>query len=151
MPEIEHAFGLNHGRFYLERLERRGVVLAAWRQDKPVGVVWASLEPADEWIVRLLLRGVPLLYRLRVRDGMRGQGIGTMLLAEAEERLRRAGRKRVAVGVDHKSRRVMDFYRRRGYRRWGFGLLIPTFEESYTGDGRRVLRRDWCRVLVKRL
>ncbi len=151
MPLIRDVLGVDDARFYEEHLGRRGTVLSAWWDDEFLAAVWVSLEPADEWIIRRLLKNVPLLYRLRVRDDRRGEGIGTKLVKAAQAYLWEAGRKRVSVGIDHKGKSVKDFYRHLGYRQWLFGLPVPTFEVAYTADGQRVLRRDRCRMLVMRL
>ena len=80
---------LGQERFFRDRLDqqgrREGELLIAWSDAAAVGDVYLWLSPADEPEVRAFLPGVPLLNHLEVVEYLRRQGIGTKLVARAED------------------------------------------------------------------
>jgi GNAT superfamily N-acetyltransferase len=95
----------------LERLLATGEVVAILAGDPAVGVAVLTLRP-NVWYDG----PVALLDELYVTPGLRGQGIGSLLLEAAETETRRRGGELLEInvdGVDHDARR---FYERHGYR-----------------------------------
>jgi GNAT superfamily N-acetyltransferase len=150
MPTIERVLGHNQAHFYRRRLDRGGVILTAWHENELTGAICVSFEPADEPLIRQHLAGVPLLYRLQVKDGKRSQGIGTGLITQAEQLVKGRNHSTLAFGVDTGNRRPMRLYRRLGYREWDHGE-VDTVRELYTIDGQLDSVPDRCMIFVKRL
>ena len=68
------------------------------------------------------LRPVPeagVLWQLSVHPLLQGLGIGTSLVAELEERIRRHGRPEARLTVEHDNPDAARLYRRLGYREHG--------------------------------
>jgi ribosomal protein S18 acetylase RimI-like enzyme len=132
LPALVDA--LRQEELFVDRLKRqaegRGTLLAAWQSGKIVGVVYLWYEPADEPEVRQRLRGVPLIRNLEVPPANRNRGVGTRILAEAENVLRRRGYRRVALGVTEDNAGAIRLYLRHGYRPWSFDT-VRTDDEEY--------------------
>lgn len=79
------------------------------------------------------------LYWIAVDPQMRGQGIGRLLLAEAERRMAACGAKRIYVETSSTElyRATRRFYERAGYRR---AAVLPDFYR--TGDGKVIYVRE---------
>jgi GNAT superfamily N-acetyltransferase len=92
-----------------------GVLLVAEEEDGPVGLLAMFLrvpqtepdEPPGSYAS---------VSDLVVLPEARGRGIGTVLLARAEERARSAGAATLRLEVMAGNRRARDFYRRHGWR-----------------------------------
>jgi N-acetylglutamate synthase-like GNAT family acetyltransferase len=65
-----------------------------------------------------------MIYRLAVKKSMRGKGIGSMILKEAEKRMKRLGIKEVYLLTDTKDKKLHRFYTDRGYNK---GLSRASF------------------------
>ncbi len=81
------------------------------------------------------LRPVPeagVLWQLAVHPLLQGLGIGTALIAELEDRVRRRGRSEARLGVEHDNPAAHRLYRRLGYREHGSAV-----ESWPIADGRR--------------
>ena len=81
------------------------------------------------------LRPVPeagLLWQLSVHPLLQGLGIGTAMVAELEERIRRRGRTEARLTVEHDNPDAARLYRRLGYREHG-----STIESWPVAGGRR--------------
>ena len=145
---------LGQERYFADRLARqdsgRGMLLVALLDGRPVGGVYLWLEPAEEADVRRYLPGVPLLGHLEVLPELRGRRIGTEIMRVAEERLRRLGHERVALGVDMDNHRAAALYERLGYSHWGYAPA-DTSQEVYHPDGRVERVPEKCYILVKDL
>ncbi|SDR28942.1 Predicted N-acetyltransferase YhbS [Thermostaphylospora chromogena] len=120
--------------FFSDRLRRqrqgRGMLLIALRGAIPVGNVYVWWEPAEEPELRERLPGVPLLTHLEVHPHHRNRGIGTALIREAEDVLRRRGHRRVALGVDVRNVDAQRLYTRLDYTEWPYPpVRVP--EETF--------------------
>ena len=62
---------------------------------------------------------VARLYSIAVGDAARGQGLGAVLLAAAEQEARRRGRRRMRLEVSQRNPGAIRLYERSGYRRIG--------------------------------
>jgi GNAT superfamily N-acetyltransferase len=80
-----------------------------------------------------------------------GQGIGTAIVAAAEEIARRWGRKHIglAVGLDNPNARRL--YERLGYRQWVAGQVLDEWTEKDADSNVIVTHRDPCDYLLKPL
>ena len=81
-------------------------------------------------------RGV--IRHLWVREGRRDEGIGSALLAAAEQRLAERGVEQVTLEVLAENEAARRFYRDRGYRTYRMGLEKELDEsDSRLGEGHR--------------
>jgi GNAT superfamily N-acetyltransferase len=96
-------------RDYLEQQHRGEVVcLIAWHDHFPIGRVllrWLGVE-----------HGCPDIGDLFVREDSRSSGVGSQLLAAAEQRAKERGYQRTGLGVWRDDPRARSLYARRGYR-----------------------------------
>ena len=143
---------MGQGDYFQDRMSRqkvgRGALLVAWMGERAVGDVYVWWDEADEPEIRQYLSGVPLLTHLEVRADLRSQGIGTQLIAGAEELLVARKFSKVALAVEESNERAVALYERCGYRDWGHGLVhcLPYEDERGTPQAAEV-----CRVFVKDL
>jgi GNAT superfamily N-acetyltransferase len=137
--------------YFLDRFDRQeqglGALLVAWRDDRPIGVLYIWLEPAEEPEIREHLPGTPLLTHLEIHTRHRKQGTGTKLLEDAERRLRLLGHRRVALAVEENNNHAARLYTRLGYEEWPH----PTVKCYAIADKEGNLEIEFCRVLVKTL
>lgn len=126
-----------------EARQDRRMVLVAELGGEVVGQLFVQLEnvqldPGGR-------RPTGYLYALRVRPPFRNQGIGTALVARAEDDLRRRRFVRAAIAVAKDNSRALRLYRRLGYKvfaedpgNWSYlddeGHLRHVFEPSYLLD-----------------
>lgn len=152
LPALVRALGQRG--YFAERLDRqaagRGILLAAWRDEGPIGDVYLHLEPAEEWQIRRWLPTVPLLTHLEVLPAHRDRGVGTLLIAATENTARGLGHDLIALAVEPRNSAAARLYRRLGYADWAHELVMCLAREE-TPDGLWVRRPEWCRVLVKPL
>ncbi len=138
-------------RARLARQERGEVAyLIARRGARPLGHVllkWAGT--ADEPAASALV-DCPDLEDLRVSPTCRGQGIGSRLLAAAEELARQRGHAQVGLGVAVSDLRVRALYERLGYRDAGLGEYVEG-GRYLDRDGREQTWEETCIYLVKLL
>lgn len=59
--------------------------------------------------------GAGTLFQFDVAEGLRGRGIGTMLLTRAERQIRDHGCKRATLAVEQTNEAAIRLYRRSGY------------------------------------
>lgn len=126
-----------------EARQDRRMVLVAELGGEVVGQLFVQLEnvqldPGGR-------RPTGYLYALRVRPPFRNQGIGTALVARAEDDLRRRRFVRAAIAVAKDNIGALRLYRRLGYQmfaedpgNWSYlddeGRLRHVFEPSYLLD-----------------
>jgi GNAT superfamily N-acetyltransferase len=91
-----------------ERIAEGGQVLVARLGEEAVGTVTYSMgkqHPEDGWI-----------ERLAVLPEFRGRKYGEALMAEAEERLRKLGAKKLRLTIVKRFDHLRRFYEKQGYR-----------------------------------
>lgn len=93
----------------------RGRLLVAWRAGDAVGELYIRLEPPEEAELEHFWPGTPLLERALVAAGHRRQGIGTRLMAAAEDWLAEQGYRRVALAVMEDNQDAGRLYQELGY------------------------------------
>ncbi len=94
----------------LGRLLARGDVFAVLAGDPAIAVALVTLRPSV-WYEG----AVALLDELYVAPGLRGQGIGSALLAAVEGAVRQRGGEVLEINVDGHDRDARRFYERHGY------------------------------------
>ena len=67
-----------------------------------------------------------LIYHLAVEHAYRKRGIGKMLMAEVERRLKAKGCQRNYLLVKHDARDVIEFYRKNGWETWDVTIMGKT-------------------------
>ena len=100
-------------RTYREQLQQRRLMLIADCNDFPIGHVFVQLNRGDGG--RYGKRNA-YLYSLRVMDMFRGQGIGTMLIREAEVLTAEQGFGWATIAAAKDNPRARRLYERLGYR-----------------------------------
>ncbi len=132
--------------------QERGLAafLTAWADDVPVGtaqILWQGCAAPE---VRARFPGCPELNGLSVwPPELRSRGIGSALIAAAEERVRAAGHPLIGLGVDDDNHRAAALYARIGYRETGCRYVD---RYAYLDDeGVRHEVADPARFLVKEL
>lgn len=142
---------LGQRRFFDDRFSRQanklGMLLVAWRDDRPIGVIYLWLEDAEEPELREHLPGTPILTHLEIHPDHRGSGAGTALIQAAERRLRMLRYAQVALAVEIDNDGAARLYKRLGYEDWPHDTVQCL---SLTdGDGER--RIEICQIMVRRL
>ena len=67
-----------------------------------------------------------LIYHLAVEHAYRKRGIGKMLMAEVERRLKAKGCQRSYLLVKHDAHDVIEFYRKNGWETWDVTIMGKT-------------------------
>ncbi|TKJ20310.1 hypothetical protein A6V29_08940 [Blastococcus sp. CCUG 61487] len=122
--------------------------LIAWDGDVPCGRV--SLFHRSKYErVREVLGDIPEINALEATS--RGVGIGSRLIASAEESARTLGATRMGLAVEHGNGGARRLYERLGYVEWEHGDVVDRWVER-DGDGTVVREHaDLCSYLVRRL
>ncbi len=123
--------GAQHRGFSEEPLKR-----AAGRSAFRMGCVRTLLGPL--WrILNTVAEGDFYLQGIAVDPDLRGAGIGSLLMADAEERARANGAARLCLDVAAKNERARNLYARRGMAessRWPASKFMPTVFVRMTKD-----------------
>ena len=99
-----------------------GVYLVAWQAGRPVGhalLKWAG--STDAAVASQLNEACPDVEDLFVVAELRGRGIGTRLLSEAERLAAEAGDRRIGLAAGEENGGARRLYERLGYQDSGFG------------------------------
>jgi ribosomal protein S18 acetylase RimI-like enzyme len=105
--------------WFEEMIARNPGGCLVWReQGRLVGTVVAAWDGLRGWI-----------YHLAVVEACRGRGLGSALLAAAEERLREAGVRQINLMVYEENGRAEAIYLRRGYELSPVKVLRKRFTE----------------------
>ena len=141
--------------YVADRLDRqadgRGVLVAAWHADRPVGSVYLWLEPAEEPEIRRHLPDTPLITHLEVfATEDRNRGIGTRLVEAAEQELRDRGHAAAVLAVELSNVDAARLYKRLGYQDWGHDR-VNCIQRDWLPNGAMVETWEECSVLVKLL
>lgn len=121
-----HGTGL-HERFLRRQEAGACYYLVAVENGVAVGSGLLNWDGGREAGVRAAFPGVPVISNLGVLADRRNEGVGSALLAAAEELAADRGHPSVAIAVGVDNPDAARLYRRRGYADTGFG-----YESRYT-------------------
>jgi GNAT superfamily N-acetyltransferase len=113
-----------HAFRYARQQDGHSTYLIAWLGEVPVAHLdlrWEGAEDSPN--AQQYLAGCPELNGIAVLPEYRSQGIGTRLIAAAEQMARERGFREVCVGVNIENTRARALYERLGYRDWGHGVV----------------------------
>lgn len=139
-----------------DRLARQArgevVYLIAWQDARPIGHALLKWDgSADAHVADRLDGPCPDIEDLFVLAELRGRGIGTQLLAEAERRVLARGMRCAGLSVGEDSNEAARrLYARLGYRDAGFGPYVEQ-GEYVDAEGRLRHWQEMCVYLTKRL
>ncbi len=136
-------------RFDLQQ-QGRVVYLVAWQNGLPVGHGLLKWNGTEDEPMASRLRDCPDVEDLFVSPELRSKGIGSQLLATAEDLARQQGYRHIGLGVAIDNPRAHALYLRHGYRDSGFGQY-PHRVFYVDGQGRHHWRIEICVYLVKEL
>lgn len=110
--ELDWAGGAEHQRALAEALQASyagavAVLVIALANGRLAAVGAVDFRAAPD---------LGVLSMLSVREDLQSLGLGTRLVAALEQRVRRAGRVRARLAVEHDNPRAAALYRRLGYR-----------------------------------
>jgi len=141
--------------FHKYRFERqtegKSLYLIAWSGSKPVGhlyIIWDGHCWLNNKAAAQYANGCPELNALSVIPEFQNQGIGTCLIATAEEIIKAKGLKSAGICVGIKNLRAKRLYERLGYVDWGQGSL----EDSYTlqiDENTQITESEQVTMLIK--
>ncbi len=145
LPALVGAFGQHwyFARQLHRQVEGRGELLIAWSDGQPVGDVVLVRDPVPEAEIRAELPGVPMISHLEVDPAHQRRGIGSQLLATAEELARGYGHELVVLGCGT-TNPARTMYDARGYDDWGHGTVTFRWSEPEPDS-------ELCHVLIKLL
>lgn len=121
-----------HRGFSEEPLKRAAGRKAALRLRCVRILLWPLLR-----VMETVTEGDSYLLGLAVEPNLRGAGIGSLLMADAEDRARRTGSIRLSLDVAAKNKGARRLYERRGMvetSRWPASKLLPTLFVRMTKD-----------------
>lgn len=127
-------------RSYREQKRGRRLMLIAETNDFPVGRVFLQFKGNNAIFADGSERAY--LYSFHVMEMFRGIGLGTRLVAEAEQVVQLRGFRVVTLAVAQDNLRALQLYHRMGYRRFGdnkgswenptkLGYLLPSHEPCW--------------------
>lgn len=120
-----------HESHHSGQLAGNTTYLVAWKDEEPLGsrvVQWGGCVGNQ---AREAFPQAVQINHLQVRDEYRGQGVGTAMIAAAEQLIGREGRLQVAVGVADDNPHAERLYLSLGYRRTG---IVDVSEYSWVSD-----------------
>lgn len=120
-----------HSSHLSEQSAGRATFLVAWDGDEPLGSAMVQWRGPVGARAREAYPEAVEVNHLQVREEHRGRGVGTAIIAAAEELARGRGRTQMAVGVAHDNDGAARLYERLGYRRTG---VVDTVEYDWVDD-----------------
>jgi GNAT superfamily N-acetyltransferase len=141
--------GIHRDRVY-RQLDGSSCYYIAWRNGDPVGHLFLMRRGTLYEPMASRLRGCPHISDVFVCEGLRSQGIGSLLLDAAEEDCRAARSSRVGLGVAHENVRARQLYERRGYAAAPIDDYVIEWIDL-GAQGQQRLVREVCTYLVKPL
>jgi GNAT superfamily N-acetyltransferase len=142
VDQLEKEIPSGRSRFHHRRFDRQedgsSSYLIAWRDGRPVGNLLLKWQGPDEEIVHRHLSDVPELNAIGVKEDLRGQGIGTALIEEAEELARKRGYETVGLAVGTENEAAYRLYLRLGYNDWAHGTFMTEWAEIGPAGHERV-------------
>ncbi|MCP4268345.1 MAG: GNAT family N-acetyltransferase [Candidatus Brocadiaceae bacterium] len=154
LKKMDYTFESEFGRTHADDLHDQSLsytsFLVAWLQDKPVGhalVRW--LGPREE-IVTVDYPDCPEIYRLKVLEGFRSQGIASAIIKRCENEALERQCLIIGLGTYLNINSKNNLYIRLGYVRSTVSRYIDTYK-TQLGDGTVATIRKEARFLTKRI
>lgn len=118
---------------------------------KIIGKLYLKYFGSTESFVHEKITDCPDLENIEVVPEMRGQGVGTMLIQEAEKLCKERGFSKVGLGVSIENLEARKLYEKLGYKDSGLGEFEITFswKEKESDSEREV--RETIVYLIKNL
>ncbi|HUY98816.1 MAG TPA: GNAT family N-acetyltransferase [Thermomicrobiaceae bacterium] len=126
-----------------------GLYLGAWLDERPVGHVWLEWVPEHDGAASRPI-DCPRLVDLYVVAQLRSRGIGTRLIAAAEQAAAERGHRCVGLDVGLDNPRAYALYARLGYVDAGLGRFWISWQ-YVDAEGRMQREGEECVYLVHRL
>ena len=117
------------------------VVIAA--SDTPEGADFPVGQAAIHWNGKPTHPQIPDIQSVRVRDDLRGQGVGSLLLAECEKLVCARGQEQVSLSVAGDNHHAKRLYERLHYRVVGAPYSDVWFYADATGKSVRMEETVW--------
>jgi len=132
------------------RMHERGeaTYVVAWDDDLPCGRA-TVFHRSNYERVRAVLGDFAELNGLEAT--LRGRGIGSRLIAAAEEHATALGARRIGLAVEHGNVGARRLYQRLGYVEWEHGDVVDRWHERDAGGAVVQEHADLCSYLVKDL
>ncbi len=154
LKKMDYTFNSEYGRAHAHDLHDQSLSYAsffvAWLQDKPVGhalVRW--LGPREE-IVMKDYPDCPEIFRLKVLEGFRSQGIATAIIKKCENEALKRKYLIIGLGTYLNVNSKNNLYIRLGYVRSTVSSYIDSYE-SKLEDGTVAIIRKEAKFLIKRI
>jgi GNAT superfamily N-acetyltransferase len=149
---LRRTAGVRDLRHHLERWELQqrseGSYLLAWSNQDVVGRCTVYFTSKYE-SVRGELGMFPEVNALEAR--IQSVGIGSALLAAAEDVALGDGRTRIGLACEEENTAALRLYKRLGYERWPGRAVIDLWEERDEAGNLRKQHADECLYLTKEL
>jgi ribosomal protein S18 acetylase RimI-like enzyme len=133
-------------QFYDDAERGQRILLVAVAGHAMVGQVFIQLTSSETRYADGAVRGY--LYALRVRPAWQGQGLGTRLLAAAEDALLALGFGVAVIAAGKDNPRAYQLYQRLGYRTFDEDPGVWWFTDV---NGKRQMMEEPCWVMEKHL
>jgi len=138
--------GFHEARFKLQQ-EGKSSYLVAWQNGTPVGHLDIKWSGSSQPVVKEFIDKTPELSAISVwPPEKRSQGIGSMLIAEAEEMVKGRGYDRVGLSVREDNHRARELYEKLGYQDWGQGTYNDIWQTVSGKQSDKI-----CSYMVKNL
>ncbi len=154
LDKIDYTFKSEFGRTHADDLHDQSLsyisFFVAWTNDVPVGhalVRW--LGPREE-IVSKNYPDCPEIYRLKVLEEFRSQGIASALIKECENEALKRQCLLIGLGTDPKISSKDNLYIRSGYETPTVSSYVDTYK-TRLDDGTIVTIRKDVHFLIKRI
>ncbi|HEU4423016.1 MAG TPA: GNAT family N-acetyltransferase [Pilimelia sp.] len=124
------------------------LLLVAWSDGVPIGDVVVQFAGADHPRIRDRQPDAPMIYHLEVAPAHQRRGIGSALVAAAEQEIRSRGHWLALLLVEVDNTDAARLYRRLGYVDWGNGTVEHAWQAADPRGGNQTVRQT-CNVLIK--
>lgn len=138
--------GFHETRYKLQEAGKSSYLIA-WQDQQPVGHLYLRWDGSSQPVVKEFIEDTPELSAISVwPPENRSQGIGSKLIAEAEEMAIEKGYHQVGLSVRLDNNRARELYEKLGYQDWGHGTYNDVWQESIAENTEKI-----CNYMIKQL